>query len=76
MKEKVRLVVVIIFFLILLLIVASLIGDFLTFIIGDKINKIWFSIIHLILIFLSIRILLKTQPGKYIEDKLFKKRKK
>ena len=75
MKEKVKLIVVIILFTILALIVASLIGDFLTFIIGDKINSVWFSIIYFIFIFLSIKILFKTQPGRYIEDKLFKKRK-
>ncbi len=73
MKEKVRLITTLILFLILVLIIASLIGDLLTFLIGDKINKTGFSIIYFILIFLSIRILLKTQPGKYIEDRLFGK---
>ncbi|MBI2043207.1 hypothetical protein HYT25_02350 [Candidatus Pacearchaeota archaeon] len=75
MKEKFRLISVTILFIILVLVGASLIGDFLTFILGNKLNRTWFFIIHLILIFILIEILFKTNFGRYIESKLFKKRK-
>ena len=75
MKEKFKLILGIVLFIILILVGASLIRDFLTLIIGNKLNNIWFFIIHVILIFIFIEILFKTRPGKYINDKLFKKRK-
>ncbi len=76
MKEKFKLILMIVLFIILILVGASLIRDFLTFIIGDKLNSVWLFIIQVILIFVFIEILFKTSPGKYLNDKLFKKKKK
>ncbi len=76
MKEKFRLILMIVLFIILILVGASLIRDFLTFIIGDKLNSIWLFIIQVILLFVFIEILFKTPPGKYLNDKLVKKKKK
>ena len=76
MKNKFKLILVIILFIILILIGASLIGDFLKFIVGDKLSDTWFSIILFLLIFIFIKILFETNSGKYIEGKLFKKRNK
>jgi len=75
MREKFRLILAVVLFIILIFIVASLIRDFMTFIIGDKLNNFWFSIINIIFIFLFIELLFKTNPGKYIEERLFKKRR-
>lgn len=76
MKEKSRLTIVIILFIILFLLIGSLLGDFLRITIEGKVNSTWFNIIHFILIFLSIRILLETKPGKYLTKKLLKKKTK
>ena len=75
MKEKFKLILVIILFMILAIVGASLIRDFLTLIIGEKLGRGWFYILHVALIFILIEILFKTNFGKYIDNKLFKKRK-
>lgn len=72
MKEKFRLIIIVILFMVLILMGASLIRDFLIFIMGDKLSGTWFFIIHVILIFILIEILFKTGSGKYIKEKLFK----
>ena len=72
MKEKFRLIIMVILFVILVIIGASLIRDFLIFVIGDKLGGVWFFIIHFILILIFVEIPFKTRSGKYIKEKLFK----
>ena len=76
MKERIKLIFMMIIFVILLLIGASIIGDILNLLLEDKINSTGLFIIQFILVFVFIEILLRTKFGKYIEAKLFNKRKK
>ncbi len=78
MKKK-YLVIRIIFFLIMIFIGSSIIGDVLYLIIKDKINRIFFYILHVILTFIMIEVLLKIKIGKDLKkdiDLLIKKKEK
>lgn len=74
MKEKYKLILMIIGFLIIILLGSNIIGDVLYLTIKDKINKTLFFILHTILTFILIIALLKTSFGKYINNKLFKRK--
>ncbi|MBU2052811.1 MAG: hypothetical protein ABIJ14_00225 [Nanoarchaeota archaeon] len=73
--KKWELPIQIILFLIVIVLGASVIWDVLYLIFKDRININLMRIIHVILIFILIEILLrKTEPGKYIDNKLFKRK--
>ena len=63
--------------LIIIILWASASWDILYLTLKDKINKNLMRIIHILLIFIFIEILLKTtEPGKYINNKIFKRKPK
>jgi len=63
--------------LIIIILLASASWDILFFSLKDKISENLMRIIHIILIFILIEILLhKTEPGKYIDNKIFKRKSK
>lgn len=63
--------------LIIIILWASASWDILYLTLKDKISKNLMRIIHIILIFIIIKILLRTtEPGKYIDNKIFKRKSK
>lgn len=73
-KEKIKTIIVIILSVFLILLGASIIRNILDIIFKDTINKILFSAIHLILIYILIIIFWKTQIGKYLDKQIFQKK--
>ena len=74
MKDKIKLPLAIILSIIFILLASSLINDFLTFLIRDKVSGLWFNVIFIVCIWIFIRIFLETQSAKYIWSKLFKQK--
>ena len=74
-KEKIKIIIGAVLVVFVIFLWASIVKDILNFIFKDNINKTLFSIIHLALIYAFIFIFWKTRPGKYLNKKLFHKKK-
>ncbi|MBR9701398.1 hypothetical protein GOV13_00585 [Candidatus Pacearchaeota archaeon] len=72
--KKWKLPIQIILLLTILMLWASASWDIIYLTLNGKVNKIIMGIIHIVLIFIIIEILLrKTEPGMYIDNKIFKR---